>query len=80
MFAWSKNRKSNKSGGILLEDLSGNPLREGDIVESLRYDLGISKIIVDEGEWFYVSEKTGERVSYVRMIDAATKRQKVHKK
>jgi hypothetical protein len=79
MFNWFKKSKSKSGKGILLEDLEGNPLQPGDIVNALRYDLGPSRIIEENGEWFYVSEEKGEKVSYVRMIDAATKRQKVLK-
>jgi hypothetical protein len=60
-------------------DLDENPLQEGDLVEALRYDLGKCKLINVEGKLFYESLQTGERVSWLRMIDASTERQKVKK-
>ena len=69
-------KKSVKSS-VLLEDLNGNPLKEGSRVRSLRYDLD-NCVLTKEGEdWVYTSEKDGKKVSYIRMIDASTKRQKV---
>lgn len=61
---------------LVLEDLDGNPMKAGDRVESLRYDLG--ECVLEKGEQGleYVSVATGERVLWVRMIDAATERQK----
>lgn len=72
-------RKQKRESSILFEDLDGNPLSEGDIVEALRYELGKSKIIKEEGELYYQSIEKGDKVSYIKMIDAATKRQKVYK-
>lgn len=80
MLNWFRKSKDKGSKGLFMEDLEGNPLHPGDMVDALRYDLGTSKIIEENGEWFYISEKNGNKVSYVRMIDAATKRQKVMKK
>ena len=63
-----------------LYDLEGNLLKEGDLVLSLRYDLGECKIMKTEEGFEYYSLETGESVSWVKMIDAATTRQKVKKK
>ena len=52
---------------------------EGDLVDCLRYDMGKCKLILEGTEWFYESVETGERVSYVKMIDAITTKQKVRK-
>ena len=60
-------------------DLDDNPLTAGDEVISLRYELGKCLIVQTEDGLEYESVETGERVSWVRMIDAATERQKVRK-
>jgi len=67
--------KKNKRKVLL--DLDGNEINEGDIVESLRYDMGESKLILTDEGFVYESLKDGRQVSYLRMIDAATERQKV---
>jgi len=36
-----------------LADIDGNALREGDIVESLRYDLGRCRLIHNETGYYY---------------------------
>ena len=68
-----------KAGKNKLEfaDLEGQPMKEGDTVMSLRYDLGECRIIKTEEGMVYESLGTGERVNYARMIDAATGYQKV---
>ena len=60
-------------------DLEGQPLKEGDTVLSLRYDLGECRILNSEKGIVYESLSSGEKVSYVKMIDAATGYQKVRK-
>ncbi|HAS42388.1 MAG TPA: hypothetical protein DCS93_18060 [Microscillaceae bacterium] len=62
-----------------LVDLDQNPLQEGDLVQALRYDLGKSKIVMEDDMIYYESLESGERVSWVKMIDAATEFQKVKK-
>ncbi len=62
-----------------LLDLHKNLINPGDTVESLRYDLGLCKLIKEGDRYCYESLKSGERVSWIRMIDAATKMQKVRK-
>lgn len=60
-------------------DFDGQPLKEGDTVLSLRYDLGECRIISTEEGMAYESLASGQMVSYVKMIDAATGYQKVRK-
>jgi len=74
IFKRQKNRSTQKPQ---LFDLEGNELKEGDIVESLRYNLGACKIILKNEMYYYESLESGERVSWTRMIDAATEKQKV---
>lgn len=62
----------------LMADLGHNPLEEGDTVMSLRYDLGRCRVARTDTGYEYVSE-TGQRVSWLRMVDAATQLQKVKK-
>ncbi|MEL6675595.1 MAG: hypothetical protein AAFR61_25530 [Bacteroidota bacterium] len=62
-----------------MQDMNGADLQVGDIVEVLRYDLGLCKVIDGEKGWEYESLETGERVHYSRMVDAATSFQKVRK-
>ncbi|MFT6827214.1 MAG: hypothetical protein ACJAZV_000495 [Roseivirga sp.] len=76
MFGLFKKKPKEKQAPKLL-DLNGNPIVEGSIVTSLRYDLGDCKVELVELEYFYVSIEKGERVSYVRMVDAITENQKV---
>ena len=78
MFGLFKSKKKKET--LPFEDLEGEALKPGDTVDALRYELGLSEIVDENGEFFYVSKKSGEKVSYTRMIDAATKRQKVLKK
>lgn len=72
---------SKKSGRKKLQfvDLEGMPLKQGDTVLSLRYDLGECRILDSENGMVYESLSSGEKVSYVKMIDAATGYQKVRK-
>jgi len=70
------NRKKSK-GRIQFADLEGQPLKEGDHVMSLRYDMGECRIVDTDSGMAYVSLATGQQVSYVKMIDAATGYQKV---
>ncbi len=71
-------RKSRRSK-LRFVDLEGQPLKEGDTVLSLRYDLGECRILNTEDGMVYESLATGEKVSYAKMIDAATGCQKVRK-
>lgn len=60
-------------------DYDGKPLKIGDKVLSLRYELGKCIIVKGETGFEYESIETGERVSYAFMIDAHTENQKVRK-
>ncbi len=60
-------------------DLYGEPLEEGDFVESLRYELGKCTVTSIDGIIHYVSVETGKKVPWVKMVDASTERQKVKK-
>jgi len=71
-------RRKTKSK-IQFCDFEGQPLKEGDIVMSMRYDMGESRIIKTEEGLVYESLSSGQTVGYARMIDAATGYQKVRK-
>jgi hypothetical protein len=68
-----------KKSQLKFYDFDGQPLKEGDMVMSLRYDLGECRIIMTETGYAYESLKTGEKVNYAKMIDAGTGYQKVRK-
>ncbi|QNL21786.1 hypothetical protein HZR84_07500 [Hyphobacterium sp. CCMP332] len=74
MFKLFKKRSKKLSS---LEDLNGEPLKDGSKVKSLRYELDVCTLVREGEDWLYVSEKSGQKVSYIKMIDASTKRQKV---
>jgi len=76
MFGLFKKKKK----AIVLYDFDGNALKEGDLVESMRYDLGDCRLEVNEGSYEYVAMDSGEKVSWLKMIDASTERQKVLRK
>ena len=69
-------RKKGKSK-IQFNDLEGQALKAGDHVMSHRYDMGECRIVETETGLTYESLATGQQVSYVKMIDAATGYQKV---
>ncbi len=75
---FSKKSRKDKSQPHLA-DLDKNPLKAGDIVLSLRYDLGKCRIIQTEDGFEYESLESGKRVSWALMVDAATELQKVKK-
>jgi hypothetical protein len=60
-------------------DIDGVALKEGDIVDSLRYDLGRCRIIGLDSGLGYQSIETGTVVDWSKMVDASTKYQKVRK-
>ena len=62
-----------------LKDLDGNPILPGDQVDCLRYEMGESILLEGENGFEYESIKSKQRVSYAKMIDAATSFQKVRK-
>ncbi len=72
-------KKKEKDTLPQLTDLNNNPLAPGDLVEVLRYDLGKSKLILVDNIYYYESIKSGEQVSWLKMIDASSDNQKVKK-
>ena len=62
-----------------LVDIDGTPIMEGDEVMAHRYDLGRCNVVLEGLQYFYVSKASGQKVSYVKMIDAITGNQKVKK-
>ncbi len=80
MFGFFKRKKKEETKPApQLIDLNNNPLQEGDIVESFRYNLGKCKIIKVENHFYYESLESGDRVIWVKMIDASNDLQKVKK-
>lgn len=79
MFGWFKKNKKEAKHQPVLADLNQQPLKEGDIVQSLRYDLGKCRVIYAEKGLTYESMETGKQVSWHLMVDAATDLQKVKK-
>ena len=73
MFGLFKKKKKE----ITLSDLDGNRLKDGDIVLSLRYNLGECRLVKTDNGFEYQSLSTDEKVSWIKMIDAATENQKV---
>jgi hypothetical protein len=78
MFGLFKKKVKKKSPPVLA-DVDGNALGAGDQVLSLRYDLGECTLMESETGLIYKSKDSGEQVSWVKMIDASTERQKVKK-
>ena len=80
MFNFFKKKEKNKANSNLkMVDLDQNPLKTGDLVDALRYDLGKSKVIKTEKGLAYESIETGKVVTWHLMVDAATELQKVKK-
>jgi hypothetical protein len=77
MFKFGKKNKAYSS--LPFADLDGSPLNENDIVISGRYDMGKCKIITTDAGHAYQSLESGKIVSWTKMIDAATRNQKVKK-
>lgn len=78
MFRLFKKKPKEKQPPQLL-DIEGDLIIEGDIVQSQRYDLGKCDVILEGLQFFYISQESGQKVSYVRMVDAITGNQKVKK-
>jgi hypothetical protein len=76
---FKKKGKTDKLSNLRMVDLDQNPLKPGDIVDALRYDLGKSKVIETEKGLAYESIETGKVVTWHLMVDAATELQKVKK-
>lgn len=78
MFKLFKKNGSKKSE-LNFADIDGIPLKEGDTVECLRYDMGKCQIIKTEEGLAYQALETGKIIHWARMVDATTKNQKVRK-
>ena len=78
MLNWFKKKKEEKKE-IQLQDLNQELLAEGDIVTSLRYDMGDCKLLKTDQGWVYESLADKKRVHWTKMIDATTEFQKVIK-
>jgi hypothetical protein len=76
---FGKKKKENNVQQPILADLNGEPLLDGDIVISYRYDLGKCKVIQDGKGIVYESLESGKQVRWTLMIDASTDLQKVKK-
>lgn len=74
-----KSDSSSQSKTPVLSDLHQQPLVEGDTVESLRYDLGICRVVMTDKGLAYRSVESGRVVSWHLMVDASTDLQKVRK-
>lgn len=77
MFSFLKKKKKEKRP--VLADLNQEPLLAGDIVESLRYDMGTCRVIMTDQGLAYESLEDGRQISWHRMVDASTDLQKVKK-
>jgi hypothetical protein len=71
--------KDTVKSAVQMMDMNGIPLQEGDIVECLRYNMGRCRVIVSGQSYGYQSLATGNEVSWLKMVDAATSFQKVVK-
>ena len=78
MFGIFKRKPKEKKPPVIT-DLNNLPLKEGDLVTSLRYNLGKCRVVLDGLVYYYESLESGERVSYLKMVDAITENQKVLK-
>jgi hypothetical protein len=76
MFGLFKKKPKEPTPPKLL-DLNNNPIVEGAVVKSLRYELGECVVELEGLEYFYVSKSSGQRISYTKMVDAITENQKV---
>ncbi len=78
MFGLFKKKPKEKLPPEILDE-EGVQILEGDVVIAHRYELGQCDVELEGIQYFYVSQHSGKRVSYVRMIDAITGNQKVRK-
>lgn len=77
MFGLFKKKKPQEPMVPAILDLNGSLIEVGARVKCLRYDLGECVVELEGREYFYVSIETGQKVSFTKMFDAATKNQKV---
>ena len=78
MFGWFKKKEKQPEKKVL-QDLDHNQILPGDEVESLRYELGRSKVIETPEGIYYESLSSKKRIHWTKMIDASTELQKVKK-
>lgn len=78
MLGLFKKKPKDKQPPELL-DIDGNLIVEGDQVIAQRYELGCCTVELEGLQYFYASQESDKRVSYVTMIDAITGCQKVRK-
>ena len=72
-------KKTTTAGELKFADIDGSPLQEGDLVQAMRYELGRCRIVKTNQRLVYESLEDGRQVSWTKMIDAATRNQKVRK-
>ncbi|MGB3586313.1 MAG: hypothetical protein WBA23_07235 [Tunicatimonas sp.] len=77
MFGLFKKKKT--APAPILADLNNESLQEGDIVQSLRYELGKCRVIATDKGLAYESLENGKQVGWHLMVDASTDLQKVRK-
>ncbi len=77
MFGLFKKKKTTHTP--VLADLNNEPISEGDIVQSLRYELGKCRVITTDKGLAYESLENGKQVGWHLMVDASTDLQKVRK-
>lgn len=78
-FFKKKSKLNGKPKLPKLIDLNNELLTEGDTVIAYRYELGKSRIVLEEGHYYYESVENGKKVIWTKMIDAITEKQKVKK-
>ncbi|MEO9872202.1 hypothetical protein [Ekhidna sp.] len=78
MFGIFKKKPKEKLPPEIL-DVDGVQILEGDEVLAQRYELGKCTVELEGLQYFYVSQHSGKKVSYTKMIDAITGDQKVKK-
>lgn len=78
MFGWFK-RKKEKIVQPQIVDINNTPLNVGDLVFSMRYNLGKCRLVEEDKNYYYESIENGKRVSWLKMVDAVTAFQKVEK-
>ncbi len=75
MLRFFKKKPKEKLPPQLL-DIDGQLIVEGEEVEALRYELGRCKVELEGLHFFYVSNSSGKKMSYTKMVDAITGNQK----
>lgn len=74
-------KKGKESGQVLqMADIDGKPLKEGDLVDSLRYDMGKCRLVKTPQGLVYRSVDSDLEIHWSKMVDASSKNQKVRKR